>query len=162
MFSLYVGMAPFKPLPNFKFCLLFSRSMSIIPNPCQFNTEIKCPSSDVNPTPTLFVSYNPKGKVVLVSKGTPTHEPTFVDVLSNSRPNKLKKRAKKSKWELNKIYQDKWATRFSWFEAICGKDGKMNMVRCKIYNDIKGKDKLLVSKLDSLIKHFGLRTCTLV
>jgi hypothetical protein len=37
-----------------------------------------------------------------------------------------KKRA--SKWELNRVYQDKWATRFSWFEAICGKDGKMKMI----------------------------------
>jgi len=120
MFSLYVGMAPFMPPPNFKFHLLFSKSMSVIFNPCQLNVEIKCPRSDVNPTPTLFcVSYNLKSKVVLVFEGTPTHEPTFVDVLSNSRPNKPRKRAKKLEWELNKVYQNKWATRFSWFEAIC-------------------------------------------
>lgn len=49
-------MAPFKPPPNFKFFLLFSKSMFVIPNPCQFNAEIKCPSFDVNPTPALFVS----------------------------------------------------------------------------------------------------------
>ncbi len=95
---------------------------------------------------------------MLVFEGTPTHEPTFVDVLSDSRPNKPKKRANKLKWELNKVYQDKWATRFSWFEAGCQKDGKMNMVRCNICIDIEGKEKLLVPKLDS-IKHFGLRKC---
>jgi len=23
-----------------------------------------------------------------------------------------------------------WAARFSWFELVCGEDGKMNMVKC--------------------------------
>jgi hypothetical protein len=32
---------------------------------------------------------------VLVFEGTPKHEPTFVDVLLDSRPNKPKKKGKK-------------------------------------------------------------------
>jgi hypothetical protein len=35
----------------------------------------------------------------------------------------------------------------------------MNMVICKICTNIEGKEKLLVLKLDSLVKHFGLRKC---
>jgi hypothetical protein len=38
----------------------------------------------------------------------------------------------------------------------------MKMVRCKIYLDIEGKEKLLVPKLDSFIKHFGVKTCSKV
>jgi hypothetical protein len=33
------------------------------------------------------------------------------------------------------------------------------MVKCTICNAIEGKEKLLVSKLDSLIKHLGQRKC---
>jgi len=33
------------------------------------------------------------------------------------------------------------------------------MVRCKICTDIEGKEKFLVPKLNSLIKHFGMRKC---
>jgi hypothetical protein len=33
------------------------------------------------------------------------------------------------------------------------------MVSCKVYSDIEGKEKLLVLKLDSFIKHLGLRKC---
>jgi hypothetical protein len=35
----------------------------------------------------------------------------------------------------------------------------MNMAICKICTSIKGKENLLVSKLNSLIKHFGLKKC---
>jgi hypothetical protein len=35
----------------------------------------------------------------------------------------------------------------------------MKMVRCKIYIDNKGKEKLLVLKLNYLIKHFELSKC---
>jgi hypothetical protein len=45
-----------------------------------------------------------------------------------------------------------------WFELdICGKDGKMKMVRCKIYFVIEHKDILLMPKLDSLVQHLGLK-----
>jgi hypothetical protein len=100
-----------------------------------------------------------KGKVVLISENTPIHESLPPNVLSNSIPNKPKKKVNKSKWELNKVYQNKWATRFSWSKVICGKDGKMMMVKCKICTNIKGREKLLVPKLNSLIKHSSLRKC---
>jgi hypothetical protein len=75
------------------------------------------------------------------------------NVLSNSIPNKPKKKANKSEWELNKFYQNKWATMFSWSKVVCGKDSKMTMVKCKICINIEGREKLLVSKMNSLVKH---------
>lgn len=38
-------------------------------------------------------------------------------------------------------------------EAIVGKDGSMIQVYCIIYNKVKGYDKFLVAKIDSLQKH---------
>ncbi len=67
-----MGMAPFKPPPNFKFHFLFSGSKSVIPDPYQLNAKVECPSSIVNPTPTLLVSFvTLNGKVVSVLKTHP-------------------------------------------------------------------------------------------
>jgi hypothetical protein len=34
------------------------------------------------------------------------------------------------------------------------------MGKCKIYFDIEGREKLLIPKLNSLIKHFRMRKCS--
>ncbi len=94
-----------------------------------------------------------------IFENTPMHEPTSTYVLANFIPNKPKKKANKLEWELNKVYQDKWATRFSWSKVVCGKDGKMMMFKCKICTNIEGREKLLVPKLNSVTKHFGLKKC---
>ncbi len=155
-----MDMAPFKLPPNFKFHLFFSRSKSIIPNPYQFNAKVECSSFIVNPPPTILVSFTTlKGKVMSVFENTPIHEQMSTYVLSIFIPNKPKKKANKSKWELNKVYQNKWATRFSWFKVVCEKDGKLMMVKCKICTNIEGREKLIVPKLNSLIKHYGLKKC---
>jgi len=36
----------------------------------------------------------------------------------------------------------------------------MQMVRCKVCSTIEGREKLLVPKLDSLVKHFWVKKCT--
>ncbi len=51
------------------------------------------------------------------------------------------------------MYQDHWVARFLLFEPICGRDGKMKMVRWKVCSKIEGKKKLLMPKLHSMIKH---------
>jgi len=56
---------------------------------------------------------------------------------------------------------EQWVARFCWFEPICREDGKMCMVKCRVCSKVKGNEKLLVSKLDSLIKHSGLQKCTI-
>jgi hypothetical protein len=40
----------------------------------------------------------------------------------------LKKKPTKAEWEINQIYQDRWVTRFVWFEFVCAEDGKMKIV----------------------------------
>jgi len=47
-------------------------------------------------------------------------------------------------------------------EHVCGGDGKMKTVRCKVCSKIEGIDKLLVPKLDSFIKNSSLEKCGVV
>jgi hypothetical protein len=42
-----------------------------------------------------------------------------------------------------------------------GVDGKVTSVKCKVYNVIEGKNKMLVPKLDSLWKHVGPKKATI-
>jgi hypothetical protein len=59
--------------------------------------------------------------------------PHFIDPLKDGPSEPKKKKQKKSEWELNMVYQERWATRLCWFEPICGEDGKMHMVKCWFY-----------------------------
>jgi hypothetical protein len=74
--------------------------------------------------------------------------------------NQIKKKPKISEWEINKVFQDRWVVKFPWFEPICGPNMKMKMVKCKICSDIEGREKFIVPKLDSFIKHFGMKKCS--
>jgi hypothetical protein len=47
---------------------------------------------------------------------------------------------------------------FFWSKLVCNEDGQMKMVKCNICSSIEGRNKL-VSKLNSLIKHSGLKKC---
>lgn len=49
-----------------------------------------------------------------------------------------------------------WVAKFPWVEIVIR---KLNMVRCKIYNEIDGREKLLVPKFDNLQKHGGRWKC---
>jgi hypothetical protein len=40
--------------------------------------------------------------------------------------------------------------------------GNLRMVRCKVSCVVKGRDKLFVPKLDSLIKHLEMKKCIFV
>jgi len=62
----------------------------------------------------------------------------------------------------NGIVLEGWATRFCWSKLVCGKDGKMHKVKCWVCSKVEGRDKLLVPKLDYLIKHSGMWKCTIV
>jgi hypothetical protein len=44
---------------------------------------------------------------------------------------------------------------------MCEANNKMGMVQCKIYSQIEGREKMLVLKLDSLIKQSTFRKCLL-
>jgi hypothetical protein len=71
-----------------------------------------------------------------------------------------KKKQNKSKWEVNRMYQDHWAIRFLWSNLVCGGDGRMRMVRCRVCSKINSRKKLSMPKLNSFIKHSSLKKCT--
>ncbi len=65
------------------------------------------------------------------------------------------KKARMDEWELNKVFQNIWTTNLLWLEAVMGPNGKLSMVKCKVYKSIEKIDKLLVPKFDGLHKHVG-------
>jgi len=43
-------------------------------------------------------------------------------------------------------------TKLSWVEVMVGENGRLNMVRCKIYNVVQCHDKLFIPKFNGLKK----------
>jgi hypothetical protein len=56
--------------------------------------------------------------------------------------------------ELNKVYQDCWAIKLSWYKLICGTNGKMKMLRCKDLHGHWGEGKVDGAKIEFLNKAF--------
>jgi hypothetical protein len=68
----------------------------------------------------------------------------------------LAKKRKKG-YELNRHFQDSWAAKFPWAEAVVDVDGRITQVRCKVCSDVERREKLLVPKIDSLWKQVRRR-----
>jgi hypothetical protein len=47
-----------------------------------------------------------------------------------------------------------------WVESIIDRDGLVNSVRCIVCSKVEGRDKLLILKLDYLLKYLGRRKTT--
>jgi hypothetical protein len=77
----------------------------------------------------------------------------LAQVETNLESSKKQKRL----YEMNLCFQNTWAAKLPWAKSMVGVDGKVHQVKCKVYNKIKGCDKLLVPKLNSLWKHVNNR-----
>jgi hypothetical protein len=97
---------------------------------------------------------------LIKSKSTPAkaREPDLLilDAATASPSHDLAKKRKKN-YELNGHFQDSWAAKLPWVEGVVGADGRITQVSCMICSDIEGREKLLVSKIDSLYKHASRR-----
>lgn len=67
---------------------------------------------------------------------------------------------KRKSYELNQHFQDSWVAKCPWVEPVMGVDGHIMQVLCKVCTDIEGREKLLVPKIDSLMKHAMRRRAT--
>jgi hypothetical protein len=52
-------------------------------------------------------------------------------------------------------FQDKWVTCFPWVEFVINIRNNVHYVCCVICSKVKSKERLLVSKLDNMLKHVG-------
>jgi hypothetical protein len=59
--------------------------------------------------------------------------------------NPIKKKWERE-WEINRVFQDVWATKLPWAKVMLRADEKMNMVKCYVCLQIEGRDKFLVHK----------------
>jgi hypothetical protein len=67
------------------------------------------------------------------------------------------KNTMKTNWELKIMFQDIWATKLPWVEAMMGFNGKLSMVKCKVCNFVEIRNKLFVPKFDGLHKYVRQR-----
>ncbi len=74
-----------------------------------------------------------------------TYDPTYP---------KLKK-PRKTKWELNQILQDIWATKWSWGEVVMGPTSNMFLARCKVCTFVKKKKSCLSPNLMAYKRMLG-------
>jgi hypothetical protein len=98
--------------------------------------------------------------VLLNAISTPVTQPEpdleVLDSVFASPSHELARKRKKS-YELNRHFQDSWAAKLPWAEAVMGADRRISQVRCKVCTFVERRDKLLVAKIDSLWKHAGRR-----
>jgi len=64
-------------------------------------------------------------------------------------------------YDLNHCFRNAEVTKLLWVKFIVGANGRVHKVKCKVCKKIKGHNKLLVWKLNSLWKHIGQRKVTI-
>jgi hypothetical protein len=96
--------------------------------------------------------------VLLNTLSTPAPEPD-VAVLdpATASPSHDLVRKRRREYDLNRHFQDHWAAKMPWAEAIIGASGQVTQVHCKICSEVEQREKLLVPKIDSFYKHTGRR-----
>ncbi len=92
----------------------------------------------------------PSSSIIIIDIDINEPESNLLDV----QPSKKRK----PEWQVQRHFQDIWATKFPWVEAM-GEDGRMHHVYCRICIGVEQREKLLVPKLDRLYKHNGRRKC---
>lgn len=95
----------------------------------------------------------------IIKTGSTPVKSQFPDVVIGevSAGEQIESRKRRKNYDQNRHFQDSWAAKLPWAEAVVGESGLITQVRCKICSDVEGREKLLVPKLDSLYKHAGRR-----
>jgi hypothetical protein len=72
-------------------------------------------------------------------KPCPEPDVLVLDPVLASPSHELAKKRKKG-YELNRHFQDSWAAKLPWTEAVVGVDGRITQVRCKVCSDVKRRE----------------------
>jgi len=73
--------------------------------------------------------------------------------------NKWRKRKKTVLTTITHRWQQVWSFRFPWAKAEFDAHGNLSSVVCTSCTAMTGRRKVMVSKLDNLVKHEGKKTC---
>ncbi len=84
------------------------------------------------------------------------HDP-FLTPKSNLPIVQPKLEVKKLNYNATIKFQDSWVTKFPSVELCLGSHGNLHIIKCLIYYEVDGKDKLLPTKWDSFCNHVGLK-----
>jgi len=77
----------------------------------------------------------------------------FSPNLENNEPIPFKVGIKKRNYDAIRKFQDKWATIFPWVKLFIKEHGSLQIIKCKSFIKVKGKDKILDVKWDYFFKH---------
>jgi hypothetical protein len=61
----------------------------------------------------------------------------------------------KKNYDVSKKLQDSWATKLLWAKFCLGSNGNLHTIKCRIYNEVEGKNEIFFIKWDSFSKHVG-------
>jgi hypothetical protein len=81
-----------------------------------------------------------------------TSEVEVLDPIVASPAHDAVRRRRAQQYEHNWHWQDSWAARLPWAESVLGCDCRASQVRCIVCTEVKGCQKLLVPKIDSLYR----------
>jgi len=68
---------------------------------------------------------------------------------------KDEQRKKRKLYERSRKFQNTRTTKLPWAKSMFDEKGEVQQVQCKVCTSIEGKQKFLVAKFDSLLKHQG-------
>jgi hypothetical protein len=71
----------------------------------------------------------------------------------DDKPIQPKVSIKKRNYDVIRKFQEKWATKLPWAELFVREDGTLHTHNCRVCTKVKGKNKILATKWDSLCKH---------
>ncbi len=73
---------------------------------------------------------------------------------------KSKPRVKKRNYDTTRKFQDSWVAKLPWAKLCVKSNGNPHTIKCKICSEVKGKNKVLSTKWNSLAKHVGCKKAT--
>ncbi len=63
---------------------------------------------------------------------------------------------KSTNYDTFRKYQDSWVAKLPWAKLCVMSSGNLHSIKCRIFNEVEGKDKVLFTKW-GLAKHVGCR-----
>ncbi len=149
-------MSPLRPLTNFKYIYIFSKSVLVfgfmllmvdhiigvaIVGGCDQPITCTSLSKSTSTTPSVGTLSVCTSRLVGVEVCNVLVIATFLEA---------PKKKRKLECDIQWVFKDNWATKFPWAKPMVDLDGKVQQVHCKICLVVEGKEKLLNPILDGL------------
>jgi hypothetical protein len=146
-------------LPHaYKFKYFFSSRNYEVGGPLVIPTSDKTSSSHgpiLPSSPPLFSSYSFDPSNANHIEDVPMSFSGSSPSVEDDKPIQPKVGIKKRNYDVTRKFQEIWLAKLPWVELFVREDGTLHTIKCKVYTEVEGKNKILAAKWDSLCKHVG-------